>query len=229
MSINESTIQFLESQYFFSDMSKKDLSKVAKESKERIMESGQFLFKQSEKANFFYYLKSGKVKLTILSADGNEKVIDIIREGHIFAEGIVLGGVKGYPVNAEIISASEIICIHSPTFREILLSSPVICMKVMKSMSKRLHFLIKEVDRLSLHNASYRLISYLLEQAEESGDGSNILLSIPKHTVASRISVKPETFSRILKQLSKTGMIEVKSNNIKLINIDGLKNLIEIA
>ncbi|RLA20104.1 MAG: Crp/Fnr family transcriptional regulator, partial [Gammaproteobacteria bacterium] len=45
----------------------------------------------------------------------------------------------------------------------------------------------------------------------------------PKTVIASRLSVRPETFSRILKQLIQEHLIKVEGKNIEILDIDGLK------
>jgi CRP-like cAMP-binding protein len=95
-------------------------------------------------------------------------------------------------------------------------------------MSQRMHWLLNEVDRLTLHNATFRLVAYLLDlQAGNEGDPL-IHFDVPKHVIASRLSVKPETLSRILKQLSDRELIRVQENNIELLDPDALQEIARI-
>lgn len=99
----------------------------------------------------------------------------------------------------------------------------------MGRLSVRLHWLVNEIDRLSLHNASYRLICYLLEDVpEDSIEKIDVKLSAAKRIIASRISITPETFSRTLKSLSKDGMIEVKDEHIVINNPAKLREMLVI-
>jgi Mn-dependent DtxR family transcriptional regulator len=50
----------------------------------------------------------------------------------------------------------------------------------------------------------------------------------PKATLASRLSVRPETFSRILKQLTRDGLIEVQGKTITILNLEALRQHINI-
>ncbi len=212
---------------FFESFPKDLIEKISMSSRLKKISSNQLIFNQGDKAKCFYLILSGQIKLSRLSPGGNEKVIAIMEPNRLFAEATILNNATGYPVNAEVVQDAQIICIDSCAFRQLLLTFPELCLKMIAKLSQKLHFLIGEVDKLTLHNASYRLVSYLLEQAKKS-DGS-VQLSVPKHVIASRISVKPETFSRILKQLSKDGLVEIKKNNIKLKDINLLKSYIEIS
>ena len=94
-------------------------------------------------------------------------------------------------------------------------------------MGRHLHARVNEIDNLTMHNATYRLVVYLLGQLPENAAAlSAIHLSTPKNIIASRLSIKPETFSRIMMQLSKKALIEVKGNDITLLDVDGLQALL---
>ena len=83
--------------------------------------------------------------------------------------------------------------------------------------------MIGEIDRLSLRNATYRLVHYVLEHSKHSPD---MTVDTPKAVMASRISVKPETLSRILKQLQDQSLLETDGRGIRLLNEPELKALL---
>ena len=99
----------------------------------------------------------------------------------------------------------------------------------MADMSQRLHRLLNEIDSLTLHNATYRLVSYLLsELPQDVLTSPEIVLTTPKHIIASRLSIKPETFSRILTRLSRDGLIVVRGNSIVMADLERLRKETEI-
>jgi CRP-like cAMP-binding protein len=53
--------------------------------------SDQHLFYQDEPCDAIYYLTSGKVKLTVLSAQGKEAVVAVVNSGEFFGEGCLAG------------------------------------------------------------------------------------------------------------------------------------------
>jgi CRP-like cAMP-binding protein len=93
----------------------------------------------------------------------------------------------------------------------------------------RLRRHVNEVDKLTLHNATFRLVSYLLQQMPaDVVESPEVQLTTPKNVIASRLSIQPETFSRILGRLSKAGLVEVHGHSIVLRDIAGLRKQIEI-
>lgn len=211
------------------DLDKKDFLTIVNNTVVCKLKAGEALFRQYDPAIEFFYVVNGRMKISLLSIEGGEKVVDIINAQNTFAEAIIFRGMGGYPVNGEAIVDSTILRINAEVYMEVLKSSPEACIKVMGSLSERLHWLINEMDRLSLHNATYRLISYLLDNIPTDAiESTQVNLSIPKHVVASRISVTPETLSRTLKRLTREGLLEVHDKHIVLVNPIELRRLVAI-
>ncbi len=193
------------------------------------IEAGEPLFDMGERCTHFYFLRRGQIKLFRAAPDGGEKVLSVVSPGQTFGEAIMfLGENAGYPVSAQAIEASELIGFKCDAIREFLRDSTDTCFQVMGSMSQRLHQLVLQIDELTLHNATYRLVGYLLKQLpEEALQSSDVQLMTPKLVVASRLSIKPETFSRILNRLRAIGLIDVDGSHIVLRDIEGLHYLID--
>ncbi len=214
----------------FSSLEAGQLNKVLEVSPAIDLEKGSTLFVQNQAALHFYVLASGQVKLTRTAIDGNEKVIDIINPPQTFAEAVILSQYEVYPVDAQAITDSRVIAIEAETYLGFLKNSPELCLSVMARMGQRMHWLINEIDRLVLHNATYRLISYLLEQiSDEQAHATEFRLKTPKLVIASRLSITPETLSRTLKALSRRQLIDYRRDGtIQLKNVPELRRLISL-
>lgn len=185
------------------------------------------LFESGQNAEHFYLLRSGQIKLYRLSANGDEKVVEIIYPSQTFAEAIMFMPKHVYPVCAEAIVDSEVYGFEMKLFYEILQESKESCFRLLAIMSRHLHTLINDIDNLTLHNATYRIVVYFLEQIPEgAAELLAIHLGTPKNVIASRLSIKPETFSRVLLNLAKKGLIEIHGNDITLSDVDGLRALL---
>lgn len=230
MSLEPKYQKIMKANPLFMDISEEDFLKVVNGTSSCQLKSGETLFRQHQSAADFFFLIEGKIKISLLSIEGTEKVVDIIYEGNTFAEAIIFKGMNGYPVNSEALSDSTILRINAANYTELLSRSPEACFKVMGRLSTRIHWLMNEVERLSLHNATYRLISFLLENTpEDAMEKLEITLSAPKHVIASRLSVTPETLSRTLKNLSQKGLIDVHDNHIVLVDPVELRYIVSIG
>ena len=213
--------------YLFEALSDEQLERIIKSTQQVKLPAKQVLFEAGQPAERFYLLRKGQVKLYCISADGGEKVMEIIRPPQTFAEAIMFMQRRAFPVSCEAIVDSELYSFDMKRFSELLRESNETCFHLMASMSRRLHARIDEINNLTLHNATYRLVVFLLEQLPEGAlELSDIHLSTPKSVIASRLSIQPETFSRILTRLSKQGLIEIHGNDISLLDVDGLRALL---
>jgi CRP-like cAMP-binding protein len=187
------------------------------------------LFEQGTELSDLYLLVSGAIKLQRLAPNGDEKVIEIIRPGQTFAEAVLFFGGSQYPVSAVTVKSSIVVGIKAETYLKLLNTSNRLCINLLGKLSQRLHWMLNEVDRLTLHNATFRLVDYLLSDiSENDNERVGVTLDAPKHVIASRLSIKPETLSRTLKELAKQGLIHMNGTEIELVDIDRLRQLISL-
>lgn len=186
------------------------------------------LFEQHQPAQEIFLLRSGQIKLALVSPDGHEKVVDLVSPGMSFAEAVMFSGSKSYPVTATALVRSEVWCVDAGTYAGILRQSTDACFAVMEQISRRLHWQIAELDRLTLHNAAFRLVAYLLDQVPSTHlHTAEVQLDIPKHVLASRLSITPETLSRTFSRLHRDGSIDIVDNTVRIHDIDRLNAYIK--
>lgn len=188
------------------------------------LEENQTLFDTKHQANRFFVVRRGRVKLFRLSPNGLEKIIEIVRPNESFAAAVMFMEQKTYPVCATTLTQSQLFSFENRIFLNILRESPETCFRVMAEMSRRLRQQVGEIDQLSLRSAPTRLATYLVEK-RVSGNSSKVLLDAPKHVIASKLSIQPETFSRALGTLSKQGIIRVDGGTIEVLDLAILKDL----
>lgn len=220
-------IEDLRRSFLFADLSEAQLQRIAQHAVRVQLDEGDALFQQGDPAKRFYLVRSGQIKLFRLSPAGNEKVVDIVMPGGTFAEALMFLDRPHYPVGAQALQRSEVISIDAVDFAEMLRGSVETCFVMMGSMSQRLRGLVREIDELSLHSATCRVAAYLVKQAPPQAESFE--LPVAKQIVASRLSVKPETFSRIIKNLSDGGVIQVAGSRVTIRDRAALNTAAEIC
>jgi CRP-like cAMP-binding protein len=87
------------------------------------------------------------------------------------------------------------------------------------SLSMRLHELIDDMETCTLRTSMQRVVCYLSHMAPDNSVLSyRIELDTNKQTIASQLNLAPETFSRVLGQLSDAGVIVVKGRTINIVD-----------
>ena len=189
------------------------------------------LFLQGDPAEHFYWLASGMLKLYRMAPNGDEKVIEIIQPHQTFAEAIMFLDQRQarFPVSAQMINKGEVWRFNNRQFLDLLSQSVDSCFRMMANMSQRLHQHVKEIDRLTLQTASERVINYLLQELSKQADEQlELKLNISKQMLAAQLSIKPETLSRTLGRLTRMGWIASHGSSIKIIDVEALRQQVEI-
>jgi len=211
---NTGVQEALVSSHLFSALNDTQLERVRRYSHIIDMVEGESLFFQGDEATSFYLVLSGRVKLFRVSPDGKEKVVEIMETGASFAEALMFMDQPHYPVTATALAPSRVIAINGREYKAMLRESIESCFLLMGNMSYRLRDLIREIDALSLDTGTVRTIAYLLHRAPEGV--ISFELNVAKSVIASRLSVKPETFSRILKSLHERDIVTIEGRNVTI-------------
>ncbi len=190
----------------------------------------EHLFHFGDQAQYFYLLRTGQIQLYRLSPGGEEKVIEIVQPGQTFAEAVMFFNGHSYPVSAKAVLNSALWGIDMAAFLSLLRESNALCLRLLGGLSRRLHGAIQDIDQLTLQNANMRVIQLLLQSApDRSASQYSLEWETPKQILASRLSVRPETFSRILQQLSRKGLISVHGKMVEVLSVKGLQDELDFA
>lgn len=215
----------LKQHYLFNSIDDALLATLAQGVRKVTLAANEILFHQDTAAERFYLIGSGQIKLSRISPSGQEKVIEVMYPGSTFAEAVMFMHKQAYPVTAQALVDSVLYGISNQTYRNILGQSADYCLRLLADLSMRLHHHVQEIDHLSQQNAMHRLIRYLLYQVPAgAGPSVALTLSIPKQILASKLSIKPESFSRLLAILSQEGIISVDKQDIMIHDVERLKN-----
>ncbi len=213
--------ELLASSPLFSSLTMKQYGQIRNHITTARLKENEILFHRGDAFHSFYLVITGKIGLFRVSLSGQEKIIELATRGGAFAEALMFNENPIYPVSARVMEDAHVFKINATHFRNMLLTSPEACMSILANVSCRLHTLVDEIDNLSLLNGRNRLSVFLLDRALTNG--TEFELDIPKHAIASMLSVKPETLSRLFKELITNEIIEVNEQHIRVFDLDGLR------
>ncbi len=173
----------------------------------------EIIFLELQEGKNLYFLLSGSVKLYKTNEEGKEAVIHFVEPGEFFAE-IVLFLQNRYPVSAIAIKDSYLLSIDSEKLFAIVKKHPEFAMKLIGIFAQRLSYMANAIKNLSVMDTKNKFLDYLDNIKQENNIAT---LNIPKQEIALILGIKPETFSRVLKQLSNEGIIKIDGKNIHIL------------
>lgn len=191
----------------------------------RAFEPRQRLFSQGDRADAFFLLRRGVVKLFRVSAEGQEKIMRLIGPQMSFAESVMFMDEPRYPVHAAGIEPGELIVIETSAYLDLLQESFGTCRVVMEKMTQRIQAHWDEIEGLTLQNSRYRVVNYLLALVPE-GTAGDVRVTLPsrKSLIATQLAITPETLSRILHGLGDEGLIEVHNYDVRIHDLAALRH-----
>jgi CRP-like cAMP-binding protein len=210
--------------HLFAALEPADMAEALQSAAPLRLEAGEDLFSMGQPARRFFVVEAGSILLYRLSPAGEEKIIEIIQPRQSFAEAVMFLDGQRYPVSARALAESVVWGFGMDAYRALLETSPALCFKLLGRMSQKLHQLLQDIDQLSLSNARMRVAQYLLDAAPAGNPARyQVQWDTPKQILASRLSVRPETFSRILQQLTQSGAIQVQGKVVTVLDAQRLR------
>ena len=205
----------------FSDLSAAELERLAEGCTLQRLSRGDMVFRCGDACEAFHVVVTGQVKLFLLSPAGQEKIIEIIAPGQSFAEALMFTD-RPYIINAQALTDATVLSIGKAAVVGEIEREPRFALRMLAGISRRLHGLVHDVEAYALHTGMQRVIGYLLRDqlAEDCVSGDVIIVSLPvsKATIASRLSLTPEYFSRVLHELESAGLIAVDKRDIHILD-----------
>jgi CRP-like cAMP-binding protein len=200
----------------FQGLTASEIDLINSGAREVAIDRGAVLFRRGDPSDGFYLVVYGQIKLSFLSPQGSEKVVEIIGPGQTFGEAVMFMN-KPYPVMATALADSQVIHIGRDALFAELDHDPQLARKMLAGLSMKLHRLLTDVESISTQSARERVIGYLLREVpEDASDDApvEIALTTSKGTIASRLNITQEHFSRILHELAQEGLIKVEGRTI---------------
>lgn len=215
---------FLANLPIFSEMSGEDLDRIAAHTLPHYAEKGQSICHCGDPCTGFHLVVYGQVKLGFTSAQGIEKVVEIVRPGQSFGEALMFLDVP-YIVFAQALSDSMLLHVAKQAVFDELARDPGFSRRMLSGLSRRLHGLVRDVEAYTLRSSQERVIGYLLAELRDDAEGSpvEVHLSAGKSVIASRLNMTPEHFSRILHELGNAGLIEIQGRTVRIPDLARLR------
>ena len=217
---------FLVNLPLFSDLREQDLERIAAGTSSVHVEKGEMIFRRGDPCVGFHVVVYGQVKLGFTSAQGAEKVVEIIGPKQSFGEALMFLE-RPYIVSAQALADSMLLHVSKLAVFSEIEADPVFARRMLAGLSRRLHGLVSDVEAYSLRSGAQRVIGYLLrEDPGSEGSDKQVEIKLPttKNVIASRLNLTPEHFSRVLHDLTVASLIEVDGRTVRILDVDRLRS-----
>ena len=220
-SISAEQRKFIDLLPIFEKVSKNIMDSLLNHAQIMEYKKGKILFLEGEQAHRLSIVLGGWVKVFKGTAAGDETVLQMLSSGDMIAEASIFLS-SAYPVSAQVAKHAVILTLPAPIMREKIKKNNELAMSVLTGMSRHSQNLIQEYETIRLKPAGERVGWFLLKLLVDQGRIPDMVeLPYDKSLIASYLDMKPETFSRSLKEFKNHGF-KVGKDNVILPNAGSL-------
>jgi CRP/FNR family transcriptional regulator, cyclic AMP receptor protein len=164
---------------------------------------GNILFYHGDPSDAVYIVLDGRVKVTLMNADGREVILAVMQTAGVFGLVEALDG-GPHAGTAITLSACRLAKIPSGRFVSWLHQHPLLHQRLVIGLARMLRDAYEKVGEQALLPVKRRLLSALLDIARSDGQqrGADVVFRVPTHQeLAERVGSSRVVISRILKEL----------------------------
>lgn len=210
---------------FLEGLNRPQMEHIAGKLEKRTCARGSVLFMEGEESNGTYFIASGLVKIVKLHKEGREKTLAILRAGDMLGE-MTLFEDSTRSATAEAMEDTTLFLITNNDLKQMLIEIPQLALRVVQVLSMRLRQTNQHIQELTFLNARSRIICNLVHLASVHGINQQGCVKIPlrlTHSeLANLVGVTRETVTKVLDELQKDSLIQIKNKQLWLMDMEKL-------
>ncbi len=206
----------------FSDLPDADIDRIGKCGRIRMYAKGEMLIHMEDERTEVFFILEGAVRVFRVSRDGREQVLSYMKAGDILNLPTAFLEQKRSPAFAQSMTRISALAVRLDSLREMAAESPGIALWLLRELSRKLQYMTDLVHNLSLLDVRSRLARFLLEKHRAPDPATRWT----HEKIALQIGTSREVVSRMLKALSKDGLVKLERGKLIIVNEEELSKVI---
>jgi CRP-like cAMP-binding protein len=210
------------------NLTHEELENISEHKTSLLIKKGENLMTEGNSINGLYCISQGKCKLTKLSTNGKEQIIKFIKGGDILGHRSILSD-EPVGLNVTALEDMRVCFIPKADILEIIKDNSQFSLSIMKNISHQLNEANSLVSEMAQKPVKDRLANTIIHLFEIFGVDKNGFIDIvlTREEIANTIGTATESAIRLLSNLKKDNIIDLKGKKIKILDINSLKNISE--
>jgi CRP-like cAMP-binding protein len=213
----------------FQAMRPVELDEILKFSTERQCSRGAIIVQQGDEGSSMMAVLRGRVRVSVVSPEGREIVLNMISAGEVFGEIALL---DGKPRSADVTAVEDtmLLVVERRHFVPFLWKNEDLYLRLLAVLCDRLRRTSLALEELALFELPERLARLLLKLAEDYGrpcpEGARIELKLSQRDLANQVASSRETVNKQLRVWRDEGVVSTAGGYIVIRRMDELKRLV---
>ncbi len=229
--MTETVSHSLDNIALFEPLSPSERQTLAQQCRWRRYAPQEQVFDRSDSGRDAYFIVEGEVRVVDYSFSGREVSFVDISAGTYFGH---MAAIDDKPRSAGVVSlTNSLLASMSPAlFQQTVCGHPKLAADIMQNLAATVRRSTERIMDLSTLGANNRVHAEILRLARASRTDEDeltaVISPIPVHSdIASRVSTTRETVARVFGELSKSGLVERRTNQLFVSDFEQLEQLVE--
>ncbi|HEY7519943.1 MAG TPA: Crp/Fnr family transcriptional regulator [Methylomirabilota bacterium] len=226
----EAIATFLRDCPVFAGVPARELAALAAVAREETHRARDYIFTEGDAADWFCFVRSGRVKILRASRGGKEVVLELLGPGEPFG-GVAVIERRPYPASAQAIETSVVLKIPREPIVALTERYPGVIREMALTIGRRLRAAHESVRALAADPVEARLASALLRLAERDGERGPRGITLPYHltrqSLADMTGTTVETTIRIVSRWQKDRLVRDEGGRLLLTDLEALRAVAE--
>lgn len=225
----QSKFWYLKHFNIFEGMDDATMERVDQMSSMATVKSHQPIYFPDEPSKTIFFLKEGHVKISRLTVDGKEVILDVVGPGELFGE---ISFVREEEPAGELAQSLDdvVICtIKKSDFEELLKLHPELNFQLTKRIGLRMRKFEERVTDMVFKDVRKRIAAFLVRYAEEFGKIKGGIVTIKMHLshqeIALLVGAARQTVTTTLNEFRSEGLIDFSRQGFIIKKFDLLKKI----
>jgi CRP-like cAMP-binding protein len=191
----------------------------------RRVRRGQLVYAMGDPTGDVFFLRQGRVAISVISTDGRERRLLVVRPGEMFGE-LCFCDIRTRQDQAAALADSEVVAMRMDDLLDALLTTPGGAAAMLGTLCARVADAQAQIQRLAFHTVPERIGLLLIGLAGDQGvpQGGGYLVAMPPthEEIAQSIAASRELVSSILSGFRRLGLVRYRRRSAILIHPEAL-------
>lgn len=230
----------LSDHWLFSGLGAGELAGLTALVRQRTVRPGTILFAKGDPTPGLHLVAKGAIKIFTLTAEGSERIIDIVGPGEVCGEMGVVDSAPSVAWGAAL-GQTRVAIIPAPALERLLLAHPDVALKLCRVLAAKLRATSAQLDETIFLGARERVLRHLVRLAERHGrigdhqpavanrppgePGIWLSVRLTHQEIARLAGTARETVSRVLAELQDRQLLRFAERRMVIADLSALRRL----
>ena len=210
----------------FADSSPEQLADLLRAGKLQTLTPHEVVLRQGDDGDSLVILLEGVVRVSMVTPNGREIILDYAEPGAVVGEIAVL---DGEPRTASAISMwqGRLLRLSRRAFEDFMERHPKIAIRLLRELARRLRQTNATIESDRAFTTGPRLARYLKRLADQKVNGAKLTSDLSQSELGMFVGISRENINRQLSAWANDGVIELSQGKIRVIDADYLSQIAE--